>query len=85
MKDRQFASAQILRQTEPYHFQRARPRLSNYPRASQPNTSQPNQLTPTDINQRSNSTLDYYNLMQKQYLNRHKAAASITNLALGRK
>lgn len=80
MKD--FTIAQIV--SEPYSFQRKRHRLGESPRRAQPNTSQPNQLTSRDMNQRSNSTLDYYGLMQKQYLDRHKAAASITNLALGR-
>ena len=85
MNDKPFTIAQIVRRNEPYSFQRKRHRLGESPRRAQPNTSQPNQLTPTDINQRSNSTLDYYNLMQKQYLNRYKSAASITNLALGRR
>lgn len=37
--------AKLLRQSEPYAFQRKRSAIhSNYPRAAQPNTSQPNQL-----------------------------------------
>ena len=71
-----------LRQSEPYHFQRDRRQLSDYPRPAQPNTSQPNQLpAPAGWGM---GTGEYWNLVFKEYLNRRKAGASITNLALGR-
>lgn len=64
-----FTIGKLVRGKEPYHFQRDRPRLSDYPRTAQPNTNQPNQKFRPPV---SNSTRDYYNQVYKNYLNRGK-------------
>jgi len=71
----------LLRQREPYHFQRPRASIhSNYPRPSQPNTSQPNQK----VNVQGTDTMDYWNNVYKGYLSRRGGGSQSTNLALGR-
>lgn len=76
----EWTSARLVRLQEPYHFQRKRQRYNNAPRPAQPNTNQPNQKLAY-----SNRTTEYWDLAFKQYLDRGKSAASLTNLALGRK
>ena len=82
----------LLRQTEPYAFQRSRIGAHNAaPRPAQPNTSQPNQITRTF----GSTTQEYWGNVYKGYLKRREGgaispfqlrdlAASITNLAFGR-
>jgi len=41
MTELQFASVKLLRRREPYHYQRGRHGLDEYPRPAQPNMNQP--------------------------------------------
>ena len=43
LNPRDYPEARLLRQTEPYAFQRKRHRLGEFPRAAQANVNQPNQ------------------------------------------
>jgi len=70
----------ILRQEEPYHFQRDRQIDNAQPRPSQPNTFQPNQAPM--LMGWGMSTQQYYNTVFENYLNRKKSPS--TGLALGR-
>lgn len=58
---------QLVRDTEPYHFQRQMRRLSDYPRPAQPNTYQPNQRLGYP---RRSKTRNYWNDAYKNYLGR---------------
>jgi len=72
--------ARLLRQSEPYHYQRQRNALHwSYPRASQPNTNQPNAKS---LSGWEMSSLDYWNSIQERYMAR-QGPSSATNLALG--
>jgi len=80
---RSYPEANIVRRTEPYHYQRRRSSThSNYPRASQPNISQPNQRF---LEGWGMTTRQYWDGVFSDYLRRRRSAASITNLALGGK
>ena len=69
IQPRDFASARLLRQKEPYHFQRWRASIhSNYPRPAQPNTFQPNAIT----RPRANNQRDYWDEVYNQYLARRR-------------
>ena len=71
----------LMRQSEPYHFQRLRHRLGEYPRPPQPNKSQPNQKPPTPG--WGLSTEQYWGEVFNDYLRRRKTGANLTNLKLG--
>lgn len=78
-KPRDSFAERLVRQSEPYHWQRNRQRLNAQPRPSQPNTNQPNQI---------NRIVgwgqgDYWGEVFKAYLKRRQTGSSITNLALG--
>ena len=60
----------LVRNSEPYHFQRDRQRMNNKPRPAQPNTSQPNQKI--TVNPWGMSTMDYWGGIMKDYLNRRQ-------------
>jgi len=65
---RNYPEANLLRQTEPYAFQRKRHRLGEFPRASQPNTSQPNQKY--QMPNYRQSTIDYWIGVYNDYIKR---------------
>jgi len=79
---REWTEQDLLREREPYHFQRKRHRPGEYPRPPQPNTKQPNQKVNLPV--WGMSTRDYWYSVFKNYLDRRKAGAEITNLSLGR-
>ena len=66
LNPRDYPAARVLRETEPYHFERAR-QHSNYPRPPQPNTSQPNQKFTTGWGM---TTQEYWNSILKDYKKR---------------
>jgi len=72
----------LLRQREPYHFQRNRGRLNAYPRPPQPNTYQPNQKPP--IQGWGTGTMTYWNTIFEDYLKKRKVLTQTTSLQLGR-
>ena len=68
----------------PYHFQRQRHQIGEYPRPPQPNTSQPNakpKVTGWGI-----SSMEYWGGISQGYWDRQNSrkAAQSTNLELGR-
>ena len=66
LNPRDYPEAKLLRQTEPYHFERKRHRLGEFPRPSQANVNQPNQrVKMPDFRQ---STADYWRGIYEQYL-----------------
>ncbi len=68
-KPRGFTSARLLRQREPYHYQRQRASIhSNFPRASQPNTNQPNAI----IRPKTNTQREYWIDVERRNTERHK-------------
>ena len=70
LNPRDYLGAKLLRQTEPYHFQRKSHRLGEFPRPAQPNINQPNQkVKMPDIRQ---STVDYWRSIYEQYLKRRR-------------
>lgn len=66
---RDYAAARLLRQTEPYHFQRDRQILNKQPRPPQPGL-QPNQKL-NNVGW-GMSTSDYWSSIMKDYLSRRK-------------
>lgn len=71
MIPRDFSSARLLRQREPYHYQRRR-QHSNYPRPAQP-AVQPNQkVTPS-----MNNDGEYWDGVYKDYLKRRSKEVRI--------
>jgi len=56
----------LVRDIEPYHFQRKLRRLSDYPRPAQPNTYQPNQR----FRIKASKTREYWDKAYQNYLNR---------------
>ena len=71
-----FTPERLTRQTEPYHFQRQRHRLGEYPRAPQPGI-QPNEKLALPV--WGMSTGDYWNSVFQDYLKKRKTA-NLTNL-----
>ena len=68
LNPRGYPEAKLVRQTEPYHFQRKRHRPGEFPRAPQANTYQPNQKYP-----RPNwmqGTADYWRGIYESYIRR---------------
>ena len=67
---RDYAAAQMTRDTEPYHYQRDRQLFNKQPRPAQPNTSQPNQIfSKTGWGM---STQDYWQGVFEDYLKRKR-------------
>jgi len=80
---RQYPAARLTRMNEPYHFERWRSAIhSSYPRVAQPNTNQPNQIFNPLMG--FGSVREYWDSVFRNYIKKGKAAASITNLGLGR-
>lgn len=72
-----YTEARMLRQKEPYTYQRSRNAIHwAYPRPTQANLSQPNQKS---FNGWGMSSFEYWS----QISNRKKTGSSYTNLALG--
>ena len=70
LNPRDYPEAKLLRQTEPYAFERKRHRLGEFSRAAQANTYQPNQRYP-----RPNwmgGTVDYWLSIYLDYVTRRK-------------
>ena len=66
LNPRGYPEAKLVRQTEPYHFQRKIHRLGEFPRPAQANTNQPNQkIKMPNFRQ---STADYWLSVYKDYL-----------------
>ena len=79
---RDYPEARMLRQTEPYAYQRSRnAKHWSYPRPAQANTSQPNQRP---LQGWGMTMSEYWSSVFKEYLERRKSS-SLTNLALGRR
>ena len=78
---RDYPEARMLRQTEPYAYQRSRnAKHWSFSRPAQPNTSQPNQRP---LQGWGMSSFEYWGAVYQKYLNR-RGASQQTNLALGR-
>lgn len=78
---RDYAAAQLVRQREPYHYQRNRQSLNRQPRPSQANTNQPNQKI--GLAGWGLSTRQYWQDVFNNYLNRLKLTQE-TSLRMGR-
>jgi hypothetical protein len=70
IKPRDFTSAELLRQREPYSFQRDRHRAS-YPRPAQPNTNQPN----ASIRKKPTMQREYWDDHYRRYLESRKGGS----------
>lgn len=66
LNPRNYPEARLLREIEPYHFERKRHQLGEFPRPAQPNTSQPNQK-PAPIGFGMTQE-DYYKKVYENYL-----------------
>ena len=70
LNPRDYPEAKLLRRIEPYHFQRKRHSLGEFPRPAQANTNQPNQkIRMPDFKE---STVDYWLNVYKDYLKRRR-------------
>lgn len=77
---KQTLGEKLFHQGEPYHFQRFRHRLGEYPRPPQPNTYQPNR----NFRIKATRTREYFQKAFEDYLDRRRTLSKYTGLSLGR-